>query len=262
MKKHIILDRFIILGTILLLAVGYGISAVIGTFGMGNHTAMAFLSAIGAIVALLVFDLIFKGEFIGFVKGGDTKTGLRICTFMLIYYAYLMIQTIFFGEFQSPGLQSLATSCAAGIGEEALFRGYLISYWFKNKNSAKNIPIMAILCSVLFGLTHAANIFGGAPVSITIVQVIGTIGIGMLLTAIYIRSGNIIIPMITHLLTDFICFMDKSQATSEGIMVANVSFINYVDIVMCLILFGIGLYLIRPSKRDEIVALWNKKWNK
>jgi len=260
MKQHKILDKNVTLGEILLVVLGYLITSITSAFGLTNGVAIRLLSAAGGVIALFVFKRIFKGEFLGFIKGGDTKLGIRLAAFFLIYYTYIVIQTLTIGELDSPGLIGLSASIAAGVWEEAVFRGYLVTYLFRHKNNEKFVPWILVISSIVFGLTHGANAFGGAPIDITILQVVGTIGIGGLLAAVYMRSGNIVIVMIAHGLTDYLAFMDRSQTSADGLMTSHISFINYVDLFVCACLIAIGFYLIRPEKRAEIVALWNKKW--
>lgn len=268
MKTHKVLDKNIVFGTILILLLGVIVSSVFtevlmagfAAAGITDRAVKLLLTGLGGIAALLVFRLVFKGEFLGFVRGGDSKTGLRLAAFYLIYYAFLMIQTIFFGQYQTPRIIVLAISFEAGVYEEAIFRGYLVSFLLRRKNEEKYIPWILIASAVPFGLVHLLNTLAGAPVDITILQAIGSIGIGAFLAAVYIRSGNIIIVMAAHALNDIIALLDKTQMTQSGVMTATVSFINYVDIAICIGLFVLSLYLVRPAKRKEIVELWNKKW--
>jgi len=88
------------------------------------------------------------------------------------------------------------TALTAGITEELIFRGYLLTrlqFLLKNK-------ILAIIISaVLFGMVHIS--FG------TIHQIIGPIFIGLIFAFHYQKYRNIKILIITHFLWDLITIM-------------------------------------------------------
>ena len=215
-----------------------------------------------ALIILLIFDLFYKKEFLGCVKGGRPREGIAPAAIMLIYYFYIMIQTLVFGTLGAPTAASLGMAVMAGAVEEAIFRGVLVSYMLKIKKEQKDIITVLVISAVLFGMAHSMNIFMGAAVGITVMQVLGTIGMGALFAAAYIRSGNIIISMVIHGLTDFLCFLDISAVGEGGIMIEKVTVWSFVDVALCALLFCLAIYLVRPAKREEICAMWDAKWNR
>ena len=56
--------------------------------------------------------------------------------------------------------------------------------------------------------------------------------------------------------------MDATQVAENGIMKASLSIENFLDLGVCIALAAIGIYLIRPAKRAEIIAVWDKKWKR
>ena len=262
MKEHRILDKNVVLGTVLLELIAFFWVTVVPIFGAGNDTLTSLLVVPGAVIALLVFDRIFKGEFLGFVRGGDSNTGLRLVSVMILYFVFLICQMLFCGEFAAPTLKSFANACAAGFAEEVVFRGYLITFLLRHRNNTRAIPRILVASSVLFGVSHLLNINGGAPLGITIMQVIGAVGLGAVFGAVYMRSSNLLIVIVAHSLTDLIAFMDSVQISEDGIMIADLTLTNYIDIAICIGMFAYALYLVRPEKREEIISLWDKKWRR
>ena len=61
-----------------------------------------------------------------------------------------------------------------------------------------------------------------------VIQGISTVFGGFVYAVAYQRSGSILVPIIMHVLYDYMCF--------------------------------VSLYLIRPAMRDKIQTLWNEKW--
>lgn len=262
--KHSFFDKHTILGAIILAVLNeilYLLFQPVGALVLGEDYA-SYACVLGGILILVFFALFFKKEFIGFFKGNDTKTAFKLAAFMLIYYAYLNIQTAVWGEFCMPTLKGLGNSLMAGICEEAVFRGAVLSYLMRQWKDSKKVVPAVIFSSILFASIHLLNITSGAGLGITILQFFGAIGMGSMFAAIYVRSGNIFVAMLAHGLTDFICFLDKTQISDDGVMITDVKFFNFIDIGICMVLLVIAIYLLRPAKWPEIKAVWDKKWSR
>lgn len=85
-------------------------------------------------------------------------------------------------------LQLGAIALAAGIGEELLFRGFLQPYL------ANWMPSWCalVVASIVFGLAH--------PLSVVYATVVGVIGV--YLGALYMVTGDLVVPMVTHAVYD------------------------------------------------------------
>lgn len=148
-----------------------------------------------------------------------------------------------------------------GISEELIFRGLLISYFMKRFKSSNGIYFIILFSALSFGLTHLANAFVGAPLDYTIFQAFGTIGLGVILAAIYLRTGNIWIPILIHAILDITAFC-TNDITVQGVVqigfVLNLS--NIISIVGTIIAIVFGLYYVRSAKHDDILKVWEDKW--
>ncbi len=83
----------------------------------------------------------------------------------------------------------LGMSLAAGVGEEIVFRGYLLSYF-----DALVGPTGAVLASTLiFGLGHAYQGVAG---------ILKTAAAGLLCAAAFVGTGSLLAPMLLHAVTD------------------------------------------------------------
>ena len=118
-----------------------------------------------------------------------------------------------------------------------------------------------MLSGIVFGLIHATNVFAGADPLRTLLQVIGAVGIGVIFTAVYLRSGSILPCMFYHTLHDIIAIAGESEVTETGIITASkINMGDGANLVMSLVLAAIALWLLRPEKNEEMRALWNRKW--
>lgn len=81
-----------------------------------------------------------------------------------------------------------------GFSEELMTRGLLVTGF---RSSMSEMKVMW-LTALLFGVMHGLNIFFGQAVGTTIVQVIGTIPMGVLLYMVRRVSGGLLLPMLLH----------------------------------------------------------------
>ena len=91
-------------------------------------------------------------------------------------------------------------SLLAGVGEEALFRGFLQTFIGLHSTELTGL----ILASLLFGLAHA--------VSRTYALIAAIIGV--YLGLLYIGTGSIIAPIVCHAVYDFVALVILSRSTS------------------------------------------------
>jgi membrane protease YdiL (CAAX protease family) len=162
-------------------------------------------------------------------------------------------------NFGPPTLANLCLALMAGFGEETAFRGLPLSYLMRQWKDERKIPFALLLTSVLFSLVHLGNIFGGANLTITVLQLISSLCAGLFFGAVYLRSGSLWPTIVLHTLHDIVSLLDVSSI-SGGVMTGNLRLVDLLDLLLSVILGGIGLWLIRPAKRGEILAVWREKW--
>ncbi|MBE6148873.1 MAG: CPBP family intramembrane metalloprotease [Firmicutes bacterium] len=84
-----------------------------------------------------------------------------------------------------------------GFIEEIIFRGFLFKMMAKD-----NVKIAIIVSSVTFGIGHIINLFNGADLFPTLMQVCYAISIGYLFVTIFHKSKSLIPCIITHSLVN------------------------------------------------------------
>lgn len=80
-----------------------------------------------------------------------------------------------------------------GFLEEIIFRGFLFKMMEKD-----NVKSAIIVSSITFGFGHIINLFNGAEVIQTILQIIQACSLGYLFVVIFYKSGSIWPCIITH----------------------------------------------------------------
>ncbi len=115
------------------------------------------------------------------------------------------------GFFTEPGrllqvVGLLVVMLGVGFTEESMYRGILF-FGVEKKYSAMTAVFVTAL---IFGLFHYVNLFGGADLPTTNLQVLHAIAAGILYAALRLRIGAIWVVMIYHGLWDFFTFLGQS----------------------------------------------------
>lgn len=84
-----------------------------------------------------------------------------------------------------------------GFIEEIIFRGFLFKMMAKD-----NVKSAIIVSSITFGIGHIINLFNGAALLPTLMQICYAISIGYLFVIIFYKSKSLIPCIITHSLTN------------------------------------------------------------
>ncbi len=84
-----------------------------------------------------------------------------------------------------------------GFSEEILFRSFLIKAIMN-----KNLKVAILLPSIMFGIIHITNLFGGAGIVMTILQIIYAIAFALMCSMFFYKTNNIIPCMICHSITN------------------------------------------------------------
>lgn len=121
-----------------------------------------------------------------------------------------------------------------GYAEEVVFRGIIWNYL-----RSKGPLFYIVFSSVLFGLLHMSNAFGGNELIHTLLQVVNALLLGCVL-ALLIVAGNNLIPLIAfHFLYDALAMVSNENLEHEVLIV---SILNILYLIY-------GVYLVIVLKR-------------
>lgn len=87
----------------------------------------------------------------------------------------------------------IVSMVCVGFLEELIFRGFLFTAMRKD-----GLVSAVIVSSVTFGIGHIVNLFGGADLIPTLMQICYATSIGFLFTIIFHKSGNLLPCIIAH----------------------------------------------------------------
>lgn len=270
-KAHPFFDKHTVLGTIVLILWGYFIVMIPASFVIGIVAAILKLEDIThylcfgvfimAGVTLLIHKVWFKPELKGILFRGFLRT-LRCCPVILPYWLLLLLPDLLKGEYPHTfNLEVFSLAFTAGVSEELIFRGLPGSYLKRQLRTENKVPLIVCITGVIFGLTHVTNMFFGASVSASLVQGITTSCIGIFLGAVFIRGGNILVPMLLHSLHDMLILSFQDADEVSAVVEREADLGDIPTVLLCMALAVYGFFLVRKSKRGEICEMWAETWS-
>ena len=230
------------------------------TFGGTADITMGIGVAAAALLAALLFKLWFRPDFNGCLQKDGLKEGLlMLLPFLVIHYTGSIVSWITLGT--GSMAIALIRAMAPGFGEEVMYRGLGVANYMRKIKSGGQIKVIFWLSSIVFGLIHLGNILQGGDPKAVVIQAFYAIGVGMLFGAVYLRTGNLWPTILGHWSVDFFELARVDLYESGGVM-TGMGIGDWITIVAGA--FGAiwGLRLINAKYYDEIMDVWNRKWNK
>jgi membrane protease YdiL (CAAX protease family) len=157
---------------------------------------------------------------------------------------------------QAVILLNILSMIGVGIREEVIFRGIIAnSLAMKYATDKKGLWFAVIVSSVLFGCIHVTNLFVGVEPTGLIAQIIGSAAIGLFYTVIYLRGGNIWVPILIH------AFQDSSVLFKSLFTVTTVTEVDQMSstnlssgFIMIGVCVALSMFLLRKSKQPAVFA--------
>jgi membrane protease YdiL (CAAX protease family) len=237
-----------------------GYALEVTTLGKTQSSALGVGVAIGALAALGLFTWWFRKEFRGVLGLNGLKKGLlMLAPFLVFHYAGSVASWAQFGT--SSVLIAFLRAFAPGFGEEITFRGMGVANYMRTIKSEKQITVIFWLSAVVFGIAHIFNSLTGAPIWISLLQCAYCIGIGLLLAAVYLRTGTLWPLILAHWSVDFMEFIRGDLGSTGGLMM-NMGIGDWITIAAGFFAGGLGLYLMNKKNYPAIMELWRHKWDK
>lgn len=218
---------------------------IIGTF-INNAIAATIVDIIYKIVigviAIIVTKFVIKVERFSYIKKG-LLYGIWIYGAMFLAYTISNLILGYTGMDRTfmealPYIALFLFVCI-GIGfvEEILFRGLVLNVIHKLFKNSKHTNLWAIiLSSVIFGLCHLFNLIATPNMVVsTITQVIYATIIGVYFAVIYIKTHNIVAPIILHTLFDYVYYI--WWAFSNEAIVRSTIDISIIQGVISIVLY-------------------------
>ena len=164
-------------------------------FGVTSPVSVIVNTALSVALALLVIVL-KRGKHYGFARVKEPKKFLWFVPLVLIISVNFW-NGINLSHTPQEIIFHILTMLGVGFIEETIFRGFLFRMMQKD-----NLKIAILVNSLTFGIGHIINLFNGADLVPTLLQVGYATAVGYLFVTIAYRSGSIIPCIIAHSLNN------------------------------------------------------------
>ena len=265
-REHSICEKKPLLSIVLAMIIPsliIGVGALIG--GLISEEVGNIGMCIAAIIMMFIFKAWFSPNFKGFLMPENSAKNIFILMIpFMIFIVYTLFEPLILkrGFYFNPSFKAITMGLSAGFGEESIFRLFSLAIIMRYVKKEKRI-LSVILITVVFGLMHLGNIKEGADMLMTVVQVFHSAFLGLLFSALYLKTGSAIFPIFAHGFYDYICFLTDPALSSEGIITQQYTTGAMVLSVVSAVMVGTVTFCM-VINNDLFTAnkIWDKKWNR
>ena len=254
--EHAIPAAFIIfiIFDLLLLGVGRLLSLLPKTLPIEFLSETIIMILPAALVVFFGFSSAFKkGNFLRGILCILPYLGVQLIT-MWVVFSKMMANPDADWQPWYQIVYGLFAVFGVGFREECIYRATIQNVLAKKYvNSVKGIWITVMISSIIFGLSHAPNLFFGVAPLAVLIQIVKASTVGLLFGAVYLRSGNIWVLILVHALTDTVSLAQSIflQNVSD-VELMNLQSFSWISVVFEFAYIGITIFLLRPSKCKQI----------
>ena len=218
---------FSLLATIVLAAAGADFDT------MDGYLFGSVQEAVGLAVALLLLTRTGRLDLLR-RRGCGFLNGLLVGMYPLFFIGYTIL---------------------VGVAEELVFRGIIAQTLLERYGTARAGVWKACLVSgALFGAAHLSNLLGSAPFGV-LMQCVFAASLGVMLAAIYFRTGNLWVTVFLHGAMDIASMLIGGLygTTSVAESVSGYDASRLLSVAVYLIP---TLFLLRKKKLPEVQLYW------
>ena len=265
-RNHTLCEKHPYIAVLLAMVFPICLASLAGAFTNGLSDEAGYIATdIASIIVLIIFTVWFAPAFKGFVKPAVPAKAICI---MLIPFGIVVLLTVLEHLFLdgklffNPSVLAVIMALSAGISEESIFRICTHPIAMRYVKKEFRILPVTIALSVIFSLAHIGNLFQGADVGMTVAQLVHSLFLGFFLSAVYLRTGSALLPILIHGLLDWLEFVLQPTLEGTGILAEAYDPVQLTyELALGVALGIVGLYMLRKSKTPEIHEIWDKKWS-
>lgn len=221
--------------------------------GVAWNLFSAFLRTVFGIAILMLASKLFEKKPTEILEIKNTKTALIAGSGFLLYFVYYII-TVASGFGKVAGLtigvfisKVIMQQITTGFYEELNYRFLLLEGLKYTKNTIGYKLLYVFGSSILFGLLHCVTGWS----TYTFLQ---TGAIGFAFAVMFVKSGNIVLPMIFHFLYDVIAVTVPYIEWNNHPFFDNLSYI-YDYILMAMFTISLIMLMVVKEKKSAEVKI-------
>ena len=209
-------------------------SLCMNSFGLTDYRT-ALINTVFSALLIALMILLGRVEYYGIKKPSDAKKYLYFFPLLLI------ISVNLWGGINTSHtlweiLFYVISMINVGFIEEIIFRGFLFRMMAQN-----GIRSAVIVGALTFGVGHIVNLFNGADVIPTLLQICYATAIGFLFVIIFLKSGSLIPCIVTHCAVNSLSIFNVG---GEILSYVTAAFLTIVPIIY-------AIYIIKHTKADQ-----------
>lgn len=206
MKK--VFENYEVLFCIMLIVIYILVNSYcIQNFGVEDYRS-AIINTIFSVFLIILIIMLKRVSYYGLTWVKDLKKYLYFIPLIFIVSVNLW-NWVNINNSKSEIIFHILTMINVGFIEEIIFRGFLFKMMAKD-----NINMAIIVSSITFGVGHIINLFIGADLIPTLLQVCYAISIGYLFVIIFYKSKSLIPCIVTHCLVNSLSIFNVENAVS------------------------------------------------
>ena len=182
-------------------------SYCIQNFGIENYKS-TIINTIFSIVLITLMIMLKKTSEYGLTKVTNLKKYLYFIPLILIISTNLW-NGININNTTSEIIFYILTMINIGFIEEIIFRGFLFKMMEKD-----NVKSAIIISAITFGIGHIINLFNGANLIPTLMQICYAMSAGYLFVIIFYKSKSLVPCIITHSLLNSLSIFNIENTIS------------------------------------------------
>lgn len=177
----------------------------------GAQRLLLSVAAIGLIVAMGFTSLLRPR-----IRGGVLPSIAGLAVALANFPFFCLADGSLVVTADAGGMTLFVAYCfTVGLFEETAFRGFVLPALLDVFKDKKHGDVIAVICSSgIFALVHLLNLFQGASVGGTLLQVGYTFLVGCMCAVIMLATRSLLMPVVIHALFDVGGIMVASGAAS------------------------------------------------
>ena len=196
-------------------------------------------------------------------RGCGFLNGMLVGMYPLFFIGYTTVGTLAFDRPDTPLLPLpriltfMLNMILVGVAEELVFRGIIAQTLLERYGTARAGVWKACLVSgVLFGAAHLSNLLGSVPFGV-LMQCVFAASLGVMLAAIYFRTGNLWVTVFLHSAMDIAAMLIGGLYGTTTVAEA-VSGYDASMLLSVLLYLIPTAFLLRRKKLPEVQLYWHQ----
>ncbi len=182
-------------------------SLCLQNFGVTDYRTV-IINTLFSLLLITLIVMLKRVKYYGLIKIDNPKRFLYFIPLVLIVLVNLW-NGININNSTSEIIFHILTMINIGFIEEIIFRGFLFKMLEK-----ENLKTAIVISSITFGIGHIVNLFNGADLIPTLLQICYATAIGFLFVIIFINSKSIIPCIVAHSFTNALSIFNIENTVS------------------------------------------------